>query len=1270
MQVTDFFAYSLPNPPQVLLLAKFVTPMIKTITTAFLGLLCFVQCLANDYDDAWKAIARKEYKTARALLQKAAQNPSTSLDANLVLLLIQTYQGKESKIDGLAEAISANPNKNAYLYALWFNGALYGNYGKKEAHQLKLLQSVLSDPSYNGSIQSASRYVKAMHHVYAHEFARARQEWAAMNAIQDWQLAGPFENISGSGFNNQNGPIKTADDKTPFKGANNVSINWFTPTTLNREGWIFTQAHIPQQTAIVYAQTFVNAPADMKVTLNAGGSGSLKVWVNDGLVLSESKERATELDYYKNHCTLKKGYNRVLVQLGYTQNSGPNFIIRFTDDQGGAITGLQSTSQLQPYTPSADAATAKSQKHFAEEFFEGRIKAEPSNPLPYILLSQTFLRNDRTTEARQMMEKALQLSPENPLLKFEMIQCLSKAENRTLLLQEIEWLKESDPESYINCQIKINNLISEEKYNEADEALSRMKALYGEDESMLKQKAQILAKQEKYEDLIKLVLAAYAAYPENTEFLSMMYRYKKQASNDAKGALAVYEKYLKNNFNYSILSNLATEYKEQGMKDKYLDVLKELYSFYAHDPSFATYLATYYYEQQQYDKALDFAQQALKLAPYTGKYWLNLATIQEAQRKKEDAIASLKKAIYYDRTNYDARKKLAALEQKTELYKLVPDTDAYVIIKNAPAETKYDYSYLLDQKSTIIYEEGASEEYIHYVVKVHTQKGIDTWKEVYLNYNDDNQSLMVEKCEAVKSNGSKVPAERNDDHVVFTGLEPGDAIHVKYRVQNYSTGRLGREYWDKFTFNAFVPSVSARYTLIAPKGYTFQHTVQNTRMEPKVKEVDGFNVYTWEAVNMPAMKSEPFMPALNDIGHTLHVSTLKSWADVANWYSDISYQNTTGNFELDAFYNEIFSKGTPASNLQKARMIYDHILTNIRYSSVSFRQSGLVPQDISKIISTRLGDCKDLSTLFVALAAKAGIPAQLVLIDTRDNGSKDMVLPSMGFNHCIALARIDGKDYYIELTDNNLPFGCLPSTLYGALSLVVPSHGQKATADLKPLVAVNRTKEKLLRKVTVSINGKDQKMSMNVTRVGSLVSAWRNDYATLPEDQQMEDFEQMLSNGYKNGVKLESLSFTNLDNLKDSISITYDFVVKNEVVEAGSMKMIKVPFTDLIATLDNFSLEKREFPIEYWNYENTDEYETEVTIQLPTGQKFLEVPGNQSLSFRNSVYSLQYVTSGDKLKVIRKARMDRENISPAEYAGFKKFISDIVETESKYIVFK
>jgi hypothetical protein len=81
-------------------------------------------------------------------------------------------------------------------------------------------------------------------------------------------------------------------------------------------------------------------------------------------------------------------------------------------------------------------------------------------------------------------------------------------------------------------------------------------------------------------------------------------------------------------------------------------------------------------------------------------------------------------------------------------------------------------------------------------------------------------------------------------------------------------------------------------------------------------------------------------------------------------------------------------------------------------------------------------------------------------------------------------------------------------------------------------------------------------------------------------------------------------------------------------------------------------------------------YESTIQIQLEPGQKLIEVPADQTFTFKNSTYKVKYTRTGESLKIHRYARLDRENIAPADYAAFKKFFVNIIETESKYVVFK
>jgi hypothetical protein len=437
---------------------------------------------------------------------------------------------------------------------------------------------------------------------------------------------------------------------------------------------------------------------------------------------------------------------------------------------------------------------------------------------------------------------------------------------------------------------------------------------------------------------------------------------------------------------------------------------------------------------------------------------------------------------------------------------------------------------------------------------------------------------------------------------------------------------------------------------------------------------DDFTLYTWEMKNSDALKSETYMPPLGDVAASVMISTIASWSQVSNWYSDISNDKTDDDeLEVKHAFNDLFPNGVQGlSQRAVAKTIYNYISRNIRYSSISFRQSGFTPQKPSVTINTALGDCKDLSTLFTALAKMAGIKTNLVLVSTRDYGQKIMSLPAVEFNHCIVQTQLDGKTYFLELTDNRLPFASLPSALNEAPYLVIPANS-KDTIDSKLgyIEALNQTKDKLIRKTQITINNNDIDLKVNIAQTGALTSSLRDKYFSLSEKEQKEEMEKGISGKYKNAVKLSSLSFNGLDVLEDSVSYNCNYTVKDEVSELGDIKMLKIPFEDVVATMDNFSLSERKFPVEYYRYEDVDEYETTINITAPAGTKFVELPKDQMFSFRGSTYTLKYVQKDkNHLTIVRKASLKKSNVAPENYPAMKDFLNNIVKAESKFIAFK
>jgi hypothetical protein len=586
--------------------------------------------------------------------------------------------------------------------------------------------------------------------------------------------------------------------------------------------------------------------------------------------------------------------------------------------------------------------------------------------------------------------------------------------------------------------------------------------------------------------------------------------------------------------------------------------------------------------------------------------------------------------------------------------------------------TDYGFYYILDQQDAVIYPDGANEQYFTIILKITNNKGVERYKETSVGYNN-NQSLLIEKAQIIKKNQAKIDGERNDNEIVFTNLEAGDVIVLKYRLQSYAEGRFAKDFWDKHYFNGKIYCAATKYNLLIPASQKFKYLLTNSTIQPTVTNVENFKKYSWEMLKAKPLKDEPLMPLVIDEGAILHISTIDSWKDIADWYSDITNNKSEKDFEILSLYKTLFPDSKKSmTQFEKAKIIYDYIESNIRYSSVSFRQSAFVPQRASQTLITRLGDCKDLSNLFVTLARMAGIKAQMVLVDTRDNGEKDMMLPSVEFNHCIAKATLDNKNYYIELTDNYLPFTSLPNDLNGALALEIPVKPTGEKQELIHLKAPNRKKDIIKRIIDIKPVDEDLNVSVKSVMYGEFSADTRQNYRNLDNEKQMQDMEKTIAGKYKNNVALEKVAFAGLDKLDDSVTYNYSYKVKNEVSEIGSLNTFKIVYPDIVATLDNFSADKRDFPVEYWSYETADAYETIVNITAPEGKSFVELPKGETVSFKDMKFSISYtLKSPGKLVVTRKFSDARdEQISPEDYVAFKAFFEKIVKAEQKFIAYK
>ena len=1245
-------------------------------------LLTIPVCMAHaqsDYEKAWNALNKNDRETASKLLQSAMNDPATFQDAFAANILLSAYNGSQNagNINFEKEFYSKADNVYPYLYALWRNKALLGEPGKKTMpHQVALATRIANDEKAPGTLRASANYQQAYHYKFSNAFDKAVPFINKISGTRNWQFAGPFENISESGIDKNYGPLEHPEAGAVFYSLANAPVKWFTPPVENDDSWIPFEFNFSEPVAVIYAQTFLTSPEDINAVMAVGFSGNIKVWLNDRLLITETKERITDYDAYAVKCNLKKGVNRVLVQVGYSDIDYPNFVVRFTDENFNPLTGLTSAAEYKPYTKDGEGEAPQLLNNFAEKYFGEKIAKDSSNLVNYLLLSNAYMRSKKIEQARNVLELAKLRAPQNALIVSNIVNVLQQEGNETLLEQEKHLLQQLDPKNYYSFIYYIYELYENDKLAEMTAKLDEFKKIFADDLAVFGFESLLFAKEKRYDDIITLMEKIYQKYPEWAEVQEAMYTIKKEVEKDKEKALEVYEKFFKNSFNYKAYEKYANALLDAGYKDKYLELWNNYEKLFPYSSGAYTTLSNYYFSIKDYDKAESNIKKSIELAPYNKTYWEKLGDIKMQQNKKAEAMEAYANSLQYDPQQYALIEKTRRYSGKKDVLTLFPPIDENKLIsedkKAGIQESERGYYFIHDQKDVVIYPNGAAEQYVTILIRVINEDGVDYYKQANVGGTPD-YSTVIEKAEVIKETG-RVQGEKNGTSIVFTNLQPGDVLYIRYKEQNFATGRFMKDFTDKYFFDGVIYSRNTKYNLLAPPSLKINYKFSREDIKPLVSATDDFKSYQWQLANAPAIKEEPLMPVIGDVSNTLYLSTIPSWNDIAVWYSDIVNNRVDADYDVKQVYAKLFPAGkTFPTQFAKAKHIYDYLMNNIRYSSVSFRQSGYVPQKASKTLNTRLGDCKDLSSLFVTLAAMAGIQSQMVLVDTRDNGVKRMLLPETGFNHCIAKANLDGRDYYIELTDMDLPFASVPRDIKGAVMLEIPAKNQAAASkDISLINPVNKKPDVTKRIIEMKPNGNDMDVKVSVTKTGALTSGIRSDFKNLTKDDSFKEMQEIVSAMYQTNAKLNSVEFFGLNELIDSAGYKYSYTVKDLVSEVGSVNAFKINYLDIVASLNNFTVEERKYPFEYWSYEDADAYDTEVIVTAPAGTKFTDVPKSEAHSFQNMKYNISFNQAAPGRLVIKRTfTTDRpQQISPADYEAFTEFFEKIVKVEQKFITYK
>lgn len=262
------------------------------------------------------------------------------------------------------------------------------------------------------------------------------------------------------------------------------------------------------------------------------------------------------------------------------------------------------------------------------------------------------------------------------------------------------------------------------------------------------------------------------------------------------------------------------------------------------------------------------------------------------------------------------------------------------------------------------------------------------------------------------------------------------------------------EWW----FQAEMPSLASRFTLVLPAGWRASGAVFNT---PKVEPAVSGNSYTWEMRNLPRVEDEPSSPSVRSLAAHLAVKygpptaaasaalrNFDTWADVSKWYAELADPQAALDDPLALKARDLTAAAK--TELEKIRAIGRYVQT-IQYVSIQIGIGGWRPHAANQVFAKQYGDCKDKATLMRAMLRAVKLDSYAVLIYSGDRTRvrEEWVSPGQ-FNHAVLAVRVSdetqapsvvkhpslGRLLVFDPTDPSTPVGDLPGHEQGSYALV------------------------------------------------------------------------------------------------------------------------------------------------------------------------------------------------------------------------------------------
>jgi tetratricopeptide (TPR) repeat protein len=1149
-----------------------------------------------------------------------------------------------------------------------------------EVDDLNLLAEPYSALLYR---RSTDPFVRVMAQAFLADVERARGKTvrakelvADLGFVQDWYVVGSFDNEGKGGCDTDFGPEAASDLRASYPAAGR-EVGWRRPNAKSADGAVdLSVALRPSNEAVGYALTFLQASEESKATLSVGASGAFRLWVNNVKVLTSDRYNGPHPDQRIVEVKLRRGLNRVLLKV--CQASGQyGFALRAVGPRGPVTVVLPET------VPPLEKGVAPQPVVLPTlaETLERQVKASPTNAelradySTVLAFTRTFPETEKWPEA-EAARASLQ-KPTDPSLAVHAASLADDANERRHFLEQALAL---DPK-HVGARVQLAQL--ELSREHPGRALALAEDLLRENPRfapawVVKVRA-LDALGEKVASF-RAAEDAFAVLPVvpiiAREAIASSRRADRLEEAVARARMALALRFDDVNTRRALAGTLA----DLGRVDDAVEQYRKVLALDPFDLGAVLRLAELLSANDKLAEARATFELARSLAADDPEVWEREGRSLLHANQRDAALASFQHSLTLRPQNPALKEMLRSLRGDDETGGVETAFALAGLLDEAKKSTSTDDAVMLaDVHHVKVQTSGLASHFQQLVVKVQTQRGVESFRTLPISWSPDRQEIRVLKARITKPDGSIIDSFAEQDRninepwtgmyydararvLTFTALAPGDVLEVQWRLDDTSSENLLSDYWgDVDMIQGTTAKKHYRYVVDMPSARKLYWNEKSTLPALKqVTTVQGERTrYQFDATDVARVVPEPEMPGWAEVASLLHLSTYASWEGVGRYYQGLVRDQLVPNDELRKTVETTLKGVDRKDDAKVVAALYGFVVTNTRYVALEFGIHGYKPYRVDRVLARRFGDCKDKASLIHAMLKVAGVDSRLVLLRMRHLGALPGDVASLAaFNH--AIVYVPKLNLYLDGTAEFYGSRELPTADRVANALIVEPDGPSrfvTTPEAQPTDNLTTISLEVALKPDGSASGKG-----TFVATGQSAPETRRAYETVATRTTV--FEQQWAQSFP-GVQAQQVTVSDPKALEQPATVTFAMTMPR-YAEAGPGLLKFFPFgAGRAFTQAMAPLAERTWDVMFPGVWSTVLHYTYV---VPAGWAVTSMPTEVR---EESAFGSLLITSkreGSKLVVDGVMTLARARIGAKEYPAFRAWLMQVDQQFGRKVV--